>query len=143
MQIKAFTEKYHITSDTARFYEAEGLLKPTRSDGGYRIYDEQCEKAMKYIIVLKQADFSLQEIRYLLTLEQQPVSQECNVASTLMFTQKIEDIERKIKFYEITLQVLKAANGYMEQGKYAENQAKIDELVEDVFISLIEKKQGE
>ena len=136
MQIKAFTEKYHITSDTARFYEAEGLLKPARTDSGYRIYDEQCEKAIKYIIVLKQVGFSLQEIRYLLTLEQQPISQECNIASVSMFNQKIEDIERNIKFYETALHTLKAAGSYMEQGKYAENQGEIDELVDDMFNSL-------
>jgi len=142
MQIKAFTEKYHITSDTARFYEAEGLLKPARSSGGYRIYDEQCEKTIKYIIVLKQIGFSLQEIRYLLTLEQQPISQACNIASVAAFNQKIEDIERKIKFYQTALHVLQSAGSYMEQGKFAENQDKIDKLVDDMFSSLNEKKQG-
>ncbi|MCM3634783.1 MULTISPECIES: MerR family transcriptional regulator [Paenibacillus] len=139
MHIKQFTEKYQITSDTARYYEAEGLLKPKRLDNGYRLYDDQCEKSMKYIIVLKQIGFSLQEIRYLLTLEQQPISQECNIASVTTFTQKIEDIERKIKFYENALHALRLAGSFMEQGKYAENQSKIDELVDDIYLSMSDK----
>jgi len=138
MKIKQFTEKYRISSDTARYYESEGLLAPVRLGNGYRVYDERCEKTIKYILVLKQVGFSLQEIKLLLTLEQLPVSQECNIASVSVFQQKIEEVERKIQFYQSALQALRLTSDYMRDGKYAENQTKIDELVDEMYNSLVD-----
>lgn len=138
MQIKQFTEKYRISNDTARYYESEGLLAPVRLENGYRMYDEHCEKTIKYILVLKQVGFSLQEIKLLLTLEQLPISQECNVASVSAFQQKIDEVQRKIQFYQTALQALQLTSDYMRDGKYAENQSKIDELVDGMYSSLVE-----
>ena len=36
MQIKAFSAKTGLSSDTLRYYEKEGLLMPERDSNGYR-----------------------------------------------------------------------------------------------------------
>lgn len=133
MQIKAFSEKYNISMDTARFYEAEGLLHPIRKNNGYRFYDENCEKTIKFIQVLKHTGFSLQEIKLLLELEQRPISEECNLTSTLAFSAKIIEIQQKISFYQDALHVLQTAKQLMENGLYAQHQNKLEALIEELY----------
>lgn len=141
MRIKQFTEKYRISADTARFYEAEGLLQPVRSENGYRIYDENCERAIKFILVLKHTGFSLQEIKLLLSLEKRPVSEECNIASVTAFSSKIDEIKRKIAFYQSALHALQMTTQLMENGKYEQNQTIIDELMDDMYIKLTAQQE--
>lgn len=138
MKIKQFTEKYGITNDTARYYEAEGLLHPVRLDNGYRSYDAACEQAIKFITVLKEAGFSLHEIKLLLELEQRPPSEQCNEASVAMFTNKINNIKRQIAFYQAALHALQFTMEIMGEGKYSENQNLINQLVDDMYFSLQE-----
>lgn len=136
MRIKQFAAKYKISTDTARYYEAEGLLQPIRLDNGYRLYDEACERAIKFIIVLKRAGFSLQEIKVLLSLEQRPISAQCNIASVAMFSKQIDYIQRQIAFYQSALQALQLTTELMGNGKYVENQHIIDQLLLDMYSSI-------
>lgn len=136
MRIKQFAAKFGISADTARFYESEGLLHPVRLGNGYRMYDEGCERAIKFIIVLKQAGFSLQEIKVLLSLEQRPPSEQCNIASVAMFSKQINYIQRQIEFYQSALQALQLTTELMSNGKYVENQQVIDQLILDMYSSI-------
>ena len=133
MLIKQFALKYNLSNDTIRFYEKEGLLNPIRLDNGYRFYDEQCEKTIKFIIVLKQLRFSLQEIQLLLTLNQQPLTNECNDSSASLFAQKITAVEKQIEFYVVALHSLKLAEGLIRDGKYEANKSKIDVAIEEMY----------
>ncbi|WP_255505016.1 MerR family transcriptional regulator [Lysinibacillus sphaericus] len=73
MLIKQFATKYYLSTDTVRYYEKEGYLHPHKQDNGYRVYDVTCEHTIKFILVLRQLGFTLQEIKQLLTLEQKPL----------------------------------------------------------------------
>ncbi|UZM97207.1 MerR family transcriptional regulator [Lysinibacillus sp. MHQ-1] len=64
MKIKQFAEKFGLSTDTVRYYEKEGLLHPQKLNNGYRVYDGTCEQTMKFILVLRQLGFSLQEINF-------------------------------------------------------------------------------
>jgi len=135
MRIKQFTEQYGITSDTARYYEDEGLLHPIRLDNGYRDYDDNCERAMKFITVLKRLGFSLQEIKFLLQLEKTPITEQCNRSSVSMFNSKIQHITSQILFYQSALKALELVTELMGNGKYEENQQLLDHLVNEMYIS--------
>lgn len=55
--------------DTVRYYEREGLIEPIdRSDGGYRLYDKDSERRIRFIKQAQQCGFTLTEIRDLLML---------------------------------------------------------------------------
>ncbi|MFJ7732604.1 MerR family transcriptional regulator [Lysinibacillus sp. NPDC097231] len=95
MQIKQFAAKYHLSTDTVRYYEKEGLLHPKKQDNGYRVYDDTCENTIKFILVLRRLGFTLQEIKHLLTLEQKPVSASCNEETVQLFSAKITHIEQQ------------------------------------------------
>ncbi len=65
MTIKELEERTGMTRANIRYYEQEGLLAPARKENGYRSYSEEdCEDLLK-IKLLRQLQFSLQEIRAL------------------------------------------------------------------------------
>lgn len=133
MKIKQFAEKYQIQADTIRFYEKENLLKPTRRENGYREYNEESEKQLQLIIVLKQLGFSIKEIQQLLVLSAESITPECNKASVGLFDQKISKLEDKIEFYQQALTVLQTIKELVKEEKYIENKAEIEELISGVY----------
>jgi len=136
MRIKQFTEKYGISGDTARFYEDEGLLQPLRLENGYRDYDESCEQALKFIIVLKKLGFSLQEIKSMLQLHQSPTSTQCDLTSQSLFTIKMDYIKQQVLFYQSALKALELVTDLMENGQFKENQQMLNHLFNDMYSSM-------
>ena len=61
--VKQIAELTGVTADTLRYYDKEGIVSPKRHENGYRYYDEKDVKALKYLVVLKYAQFSLAEVR--------------------------------------------------------------------------------
>ncbi len=133
MQIKDFAKKYQIQTDTIRFYEKENILKPKRLANGYREYDEDCEKQLQLIMVLKQLGFTIKEIQQILLLKAEPISTECNNSTVLFFEQKIISLEERIQFYKQALKLLQTVKELVEEEKYIENKAVIEELMVDLY----------
>ena len=133
MQIKDFAKKYQIQTDTIRYYEKENILKPKRRDNGYREYDEDCEKQLQLIIVLKQLGFTIKEIQQLLLLKAEPISTECNSSTVLLFEQKIIKLEEKIQFYKQASKLLQTVKELINEEKYVENKAVIENLILELF----------
>lgn len=82
-----------------RFYEREGLLKePVRSDGGYRLFDQENVRDLIFIRGAQELGFSLSEIRELLVLRRS-TSQPCSHVHELLGG-KLEAVEAKIRELE-------------------------------------------
>jgi DNA-binding transcriptional MerR regulator len=91
-----------------RFYEREGLLKvPLRSEGGYRIFDQDALRDLKFIRKAQELGFSLTEIRELLAL-QRTSFQGCSHVRDLL-REKREHVEEKIQDLVKLQDELKAA----------------------------------
>lgn len=133
MYIKQFASKYHLSVDTIRFYEKEGILNAQRLANGYRFYDEQCENNIKLIQVFKQLGFSLQEIRMLILLEKQPWTEECNNNTSDLFANKRKAIEKKIEFFTFALQSLQIAEDLVRVGKYEANKENIEKAIDEMY----------
>lgn len=65
--IGELAREYDVTLRAMRFYEAKGLLEPSR-DGMVRFYDARNHRRLRIILRAKRAGFSLVEIRDLLDL---------------------------------------------------------------------------
>ncbi|MDL4839892.1 MerR family transcriptional regulator [Aquibacillus rhizosphaerae] len=63
MQIKDFAEKYQLQAYTIRYYEKENILKPKRLENGNPEYDEECEKQIQLMIVLKKLGFTFESVQ--------------------------------------------------------------------------------
>jgi MerR family transcriptional regulator/heat shock protein HspR len=52
VMISVVSERYGIHPQTLRLYEREGLIKPVRSAGNTRLYDEECIRRLEIILTL-------------------------------------------------------------------------------------------
>ncbi len=84
-----------VNIQTVRFYERKGILKPqTRLESGYRIYNEDSLRRLRFIRHAKDLGFSLNEIQSLLNLRVRSV-ESCNQVK-LKAEQKLKDVQQKI-----------------------------------------------
>ena len=60
--IGAMSERTGVATSALRFYEAEGLISATRSDGGQRRYARDVVRRVSFILVAQQVGLSLEEI---------------------------------------------------------------------------------
>ncbi|MDQ0229151.1 MerR family transcriptional regulator [Metabacillus malikii] len=140
MQIKDFANKYQVQADTIRYYEKENILKPKRRSNGYREYDEECEKQIELIIVLKELGFTLKEIQQLLLLKDEAISTSCNNTTVLLLNDKISKLEDKILFYQKALKVVQTLKELIVEEKYQENKKVIEEMIDMFFRSVHERR---
>ena len=69
MKIGQLSEKTNCKIETIRYYERIGLLpEPGRSEGGYRIYNEDHLKRLAFVRRSRELGFTIEEIRGLLNL---------------------------------------------------------------------------
>lgn len=84
-----------VNTQTLRFYERKGILKPSsRLESKYRIYDEDCLKRLHFIRQAKDMGFSLDEIQSLLNLRIRSV-ERCNQVRSKA-EQKLKDVRQRI-----------------------------------------------
>ena len=57
-----------VSVRTLHHYDAIGLLKPTRvTEAGYRLYDEDALRRLQTILLFRELEFSLKQIRQILS----------------------------------------------------------------------------
>ena len=84
-----------LSADTIRFYEKRGLVQAdNRSEGGYRLYNSVVTDRLRFIKRAKEVGFTLDEIRQLLLLMDDPMG---SCAEVKTFGQKkLLEIDQKI-----------------------------------------------
>jgi DNA-binding transcriptional MerR regulator len=70
MRIGVLAERTGTTVPTIRYYEEIGLLRQVARRGGQRIYDHEDARRLAFIRRCRAFDFSIEEIRALLSLMQ-------------------------------------------------------------------------
>jgi DNA-binding transcriptional MerR regulator len=69
MRIGLLADRTGTTVPTIRYYETIGLLRPAaRQSGGQRTYDNEDARRLSFIRRCRELDFSIEEVRSLLTL---------------------------------------------------------------------------
>lgn len=68
LTIGALSERTGVATSALRFYESEGLIRSTRTDGGQRRYERETIRRVSFIRVAKQVGLTLGEIRAALSL---------------------------------------------------------------------------
>jgi len=93
--------------ETLRYYERRGLVAPRkRTASGYRLYDPEALRRLRFIRRAQALGFSLDEIAELLALSDRPAE---NAGEVKRLTQaKIDDIEARIRDLERVKAALQA-----------------------------------
>jgi len=85
-----------VSNDTLRYYEQEGLISPTaKSAAGYRLYDQDSVRRIRFIKHAQGCGFTLAEIRELLELRGRDKAC-CGDVRTRAIEKKLQ-IENKIR----------------------------------------------
>lgn len=96
MRIGELSKLTGFQVETLRYYEKQGLLQPvSRNASGYREYDKESLKQLKFIHQAKSVGFSLNEISELLLLRVDREQHSCFEVKEIA-EQKLEKIESKI-----------------------------------------------
>ncbi|WP_435234773.1 Zn(2+)-responsive transcriptional regulator [Psychromonas sp. PT13] len=111
-RIGELAKNYGLKTDTLRFYDKHGLLKPSsRSEAGYRMYTEGDAECLGFILRAKAIGFSLTDIGELLSIELDKSSWACSDVKEVVDL-KLNDIEAKIKeltHFQVSLKKLSDA----------------------------------
>lgn len=103
-----------LNPETLRYYEKIGLLTaPKRSANGYRIFTEQNRQELNFIKTCRSLGFSLDEIKQLKALQQNPEN-SCHNADDLV-EQHLALVEQKIQQLIEIKQSLQALTGCQRQ----------------------------
>ncbi|EPC02632.1 hypothetical protein L861_09825 [Litchfieldella anticariensis FP35 = DSM 16096] len=98
MKIGELSQRLGISERMLRYYEQEGLLKPARTESGYRDYDENAMLVAKRIGMLSAAGLKLESIRTLLPciLDDQPIFDPCLEVRAALH-KEVENLDRKLR----------------------------------------------
>lgn len=67
MTIKQVEGLLGIKRETIRYYIQEGLVSPRQRENGYRMYSEEDVRQLKRIMILRQLEVSISDIRDILS----------------------------------------------------------------------------
>lgn len=92
-KIGEISKLYGIGTDSLRYYEEIGILKPRRDDNGYRMYSINDIRTLNILRELRSIGFSMAEIKDHLA--------DFDVAKTLnLFQEEIDTIDQKVRSLE-------------------------------------------
>ena len=146
MKINEVAAKYNITKRTLRYYEEIGLIKSKRDDlSNYRYYDNDALKRLEQILLLRELNFKLSEVREILLSDDYDAIKNIFIRRLDEIREDIEDLNyfekvvasiikigqdqgiEKISFYEILKEQV-----YVN--KKFERMIKMSQYVGDVII---------
>ena len=89
MRIKEVEEKLGIDRETIRFYIKEDLISPEQGSNRYREYTEEDVRQLKRILIMRDLDMSVEDIRSVLRGDKDLIR---------VLRQKKRDLEKKQAF---------------------------------------------
>ncbi len=96
LSIGTLARRAGVRVDTVRFYERKGILrKPERTASGYRTYDEETLRVLRFIRRAQELGFTLREVQSLLALQGRPDAPCVEIRERA--AAKVADIDRRLK----------------------------------------------
>ncbi|HEX2128911.1 MAG TPA: MerR family transcriptional regulator, partial [Solirubrobacterales bacterium] len=107
LKIGEVAKRAGLRKSAIRYYESIGLLAEPERTSGQRLYDESVLRRLSVIEIAQRAGLSLDEIRELLEVGNEPTSRRLREIATT----KLPEIEALISRAEAMRQWLRAAEG--------------------------------
>jgi MerR family transcriptional regulator, heat shock protein HspR len=96
VMISVVAERYGIHPQTLRLYEREGLIKPARSSGNTRLYDEEAIRRLEIILTLtRDLGVNLAGVEVILNMKERMDQMQGEVDRLLEFVRE-EARERRL-----------------------------------------------
>ncbi|MBT2692605.1 MerR family DNA-binding transcriptional regulator [Bacillus sp. ISL-55] len=95
--ISDLAEQFGVTTRTIRYYEELGLLLPSRTEGGRRIYNASDVTRLKLVFRGKRFGFSLDEIKEMVLLFDEDRTGEKQLKVTIQYgEEKLAEVNERI-----------------------------------------------
>jgi MerR family transcriptional regulator/heat shock protein HspR len=96
VMISVVAERYGIHPQTLRLYEREGLIKPTRSAGNTRLYDEEAIRRLEIILTLtRDLGVNLAGVEVILNMKERMDKMQGDLERMLEVVRKMADERRQ------------------------------------------------
>ena len=94
--VKEFTQMFHVTEHTVRYYTDIGLLPCNRDGGNHRIFDDSATNWMRGITCLKNCGMPIKDIKRYIDLCQMEESEENLLARYRIIAKQREAAHKKV-----------------------------------------------
>lgn len=124
MKIREFSNKFNLSYDTIRYYMKLNLINPQKSGGHYE-FDQEDQDDMEEILKLKEMEFSLEEIKEILSFKRigKLSNYQKNSYYQNLYQEKLKTIDKRI----IDLKdAKKALNSHLKKLKEENNEKQND-----------------
>ncbi len=109
-QIGELAKRCGVSADTLRFYEKNQLIEPAgRSEAGYRLYNDNNQRQVAFILKAKALGLSLEEIKELLDIKLEATEHSCAEVKAIT-SAKLQLVEQKMAELERIRQALRKIN---------------------------------
>ena len=89
VMISVVSERYDIHPQTLRLYEREGLIKPARSAGNTRLYDDEALRRLEIILTLtRELGVNLAGVEVILNMKERMDAMQGEVDRLLEFVKR-------------------------------------------------------
>ena len=96
LSIGTLARRAGVRVDTVRFYERRGILpKPARTESGYRIYDGETVRVLRFVRRSQELGFTLREVQSLIALQGLPDAPCAEIRERA--AEKVADIDRRVR----------------------------------------------
>ena len=96
VMISVVAERYGIHPQTLRLYEREGLIKPTRSAGNTRLYDEEAIRRLEIILTLtRDLGVNLAGVEVILNMKERMEKMQGDLDRMLEVVRRMADERRQ------------------------------------------------
>jgi len=96
VMISVVSERYAIHPQTLRLYEREGLIKPARSAGNTRLYDEEALRRLEIILTLtRELGVNLAGVEVILNMKERMEAMQGEVDRLLQYVREIAQERRQ------------------------------------------------
>lgn len=101
LTLKDMTRGSGCTPRTVRYYERQGLLRALRSAGGHRLFPESELERLSFIISLREAGWSLEEVTEFLAVRDGDHADAVSLAALeTTISGQLERLDRKIELLQ-------------------------------------------
>ena len=103
LMISAVAERFDIHPQTLRLYEREGLIRPARSSGNTRLYDDECMAQLEIVLTLtRELGVNLAGVEVILNMRDRMARMQSEMESVLEMVRE-QAQERREKGEEYAL----------------------------------------
>ena len=97
MRISELAQRTGLSAHTLRFYEKQGLVSHnSRSEGGYREYDEADLRRVEFVRSARNIGFSLEDIATLLSIRVDKDSHSCEEVAVIT-RRKLKEVDARLR----------------------------------------------